>query len=43
MRELKEAKLVKLKVGAIETSLDSKDYLVSLSGGEWFEKKAKER
>jgi hypothetical protein len=43
VRELKEAELIKLKVGAIETSLDYKDYVVSLSSGEWFGKKAKER
>ena len=43
VRELKNAGLINLKVGALKTSLNYKDYVVSLSSDEWFKKKAKER
>lgn len=43
VRELKKAGLIKLKEGANKKSLNYRDYIVSLSAGDWFDKPIRER
>lgn len=43
VKKLKSARLIELKEGALETSLDYRDYIVSFSDDDWFNNSAKER